>query len=138
VREILAAHREDERRHLDDIRAALASPEHRGPALGTVLAGAALVTAGAAAAVWAIRSWRGSAAPREEAAPLPSWLVRRAPPGAPLAEAPARDGMSDFGDEAQAQAPGRPPNLALHEAEGDQARGERRLDQTTRDRTELP
>jgi hypothetical protein len=138
VRRILAAHREDERRHLDYVREVLARPEHRGPALGAILAGAALVTAGAAAAVWAIRAWRGGTAPREERTPEPSWLVRRAPPGAPIAEAPERDGMSDFGDEAQAQAPGRPPNLALHEAEGDQARGERALDETTKNRTELP
>jgi rubrerythrin len=137
VREIIERNRADERRHFDYVRELLARPEHRGAPLGTMLAGAALMTAGAAA-VWAISRWRSRTPPPAEGAAGPGWLVRKAPPGAKLAEAPERDGMNDFGDEAQLQAPGRPANLALHGSEGDQARGERALDETTKNRGGLP
>jgi hypothetical protein len=86
----------------------------------------------------AISRRRGTGAAPETPPPEPGWLVRKTPPGAPLASTPERDGMVDYGDEAQIQAPGRPPNLALHEAEGDQAQGERALDETTRNRSKLP
>lgn len=122
VRELLERNRADEQRHLDYIRDVLARPEHRGAGLGTVLAGAALVTAGAAAAVWAVSRWR--ARPASEPAPEPEWLVRKAPPGARQAEAPAAERARDFGDEAQLQGPGRPENLAIHGAGRDAARGE--------------
>lgn len=138
ARDIIERHRADERRHLDHIRELLARPEHRGSALGTVLAGAALVTAGVAVTAWAIARWRSGAPPSPARVAEPGWLVRKAPPGAKLAEAPQRDGMNDFGDEAQTQAPGRPANLALGEAEGDQKRGERALDETTKNRGSLP
>jgi len=114
VRAILERNRDDERRHFSYVRDLLTLPEHRGPGLGRMVAGVALVTAGTAAAVWAISRWRsGARQATSESQPEPAWLVRKAPPGAPIAEAPDRPEMSDFGDEAQYQQPGEPPNLAL-------------------------
>jgi rubrerythrin len=115
IEALLQRSREDERRHLAYVREALARPEHR-VGVGRMVAGAALVGAGAAAAAWAISRWRARepAAEQAERAPEPGWLVRRARPGARIAEAPDRAGMSDFGDAAQDQIPGAPANLALH------------------------
>jgi hypothetical protein len=135
---LLKRNREDERRHLDFVREMLAAPEHRGPPLGTMIAGAALITAGAAAAAWAWRSWRGGTdrAGTEETR-QPSWLVRRAPPGARLASAPERDGPTDVGDEAQHQMPGEPANLALH-ARGDREGRDQEIDEAAKGQGGLP
>lgn len=122
VRDLLERNRADEQHHLDYIRDVLARPEHRGAGLGPVLAGAALVTAGAAAAVWAVGRWRARPAP--EPTPEPEWRVRKAPSGARQAEAPAAERARDFGDEAQLQGPGRPENLAIPGGGSGAAQGE--------------
>lgn len=138
IRQLLERNRETARRHFEYVRELLEQPEHRGPGLGTVIAGAALVTAGAAAAAWAWRAWRGGGdVRREETTSQPDWLVRKAPRGAPVAQDVQQDGPPDIGDAAQINMPGEPANLALH-VRGNRAERDKDVDEAVKNQGGLP
>ena len=121
LRSLIERNHADELRHFAAIDAALeargvaAEDEHvAGLPAWPLIAGAAVLVAGAAAAAWALWPRQRAAAGQGNGASDPSWLVRRTPPGLRAVDLEDRDaGMGDFGDAAQDQMPGRPAHLVL-------------------------